>query len=155
MIRFMKTDMFESQAEAYVNTVNTFGKMGKGLAAEFKKRFPENFEQYENACTNGVCIVGKMFVTERMNFFGPKYIINFPTKRFWKHKTDINYIRWGLIDLVKVIPRYCIRSIAIPALGCGEGGLKWDKVKPLIVESLENLNIDIEIYEPHESNLQE
>jgi O-acetyl-ADP-ribose deacetylase (regulator of RNase III) len=148
MISFKNTDLFESSAQAYVNAVNTAGAMGKGIALRFKETYPDNFLEYKTACKDGICRIGKVFVTQRMNHYGPRYIINFPTKRSWRDNSDMNYIEWGLLDLRKALVQYEISSVAIPALGCGNGGLEWSKVKPLMESHLKDLTIDIEIYEP-------
>jgi O-acetyl-ADP-ribose deacetylase (regulator of RNase III) len=149
MILFIKGNLFDSKAEAWVNTVNTVGVMGKGIALQFKERFPENFKLYKKACEAGELKIGKMFVTKNGNDSIPKWIINFPTKIHWMQKSNYKYIETGLDDLIKVIKDLNIQSIALPPLGSGQGGLKWEKVKEILVNKLSQLDeVKIEIYEP-------
>ena len=149
MIKYAKGNLLAADVEAVVNTVNTVGIMGKGIALMFKERFPRNFEYYTRACEVGGVRVGKMFVTENEEFFGPRWIINFPTKTHWRVKTKIEWVTEGLEDLVRVIRGKNIRSIAIPPLGCGNGGLHWDVVRPLVLSAFEALeDVDVIIYEP-------
>ena len=144
--------MLEADTEALVNTVNTVGVMGKGIALQFKERFPINFKIYANACKKGEMQVGKMLVVKENTLNGEKLIINFPTKTEWFKKSQYIYIEDGLKDLAKVIEEYNIKSIAIPPLGCGNGGLKWEKVKPMMDKYLGQLsNVTIQIYEPNEA----
>ena len=144
--------MLEADTEALVNTVNTVGVMGKGIALQFKERFPMNFKIYANACKNGEMQVGKMLVVKENTFNGEKIIINFPTKTEWFKKSQYSYIEDGLKDLAKVIEEYNIKSIAIPPLGCGNGGLKWEKVKPMMDKYLGQLtNVTIQVYEPNDA----
>ena len=121
--------------------------MGRGLALQFKNAFPENFKVYAKACREGKVKPGQMLVfkTDQSN---PQYIINFPTKRHWRDKSQIDDIKNGLKALTHIIKQYNIRSIAIPPLGCGLGGLNWSEVKPLIESTLVNSNTHIIIYEP-------
>ncbi|RMH08151.1 MAG: Appr-1-p processing protein [Armatimonadetes bacterium] len=148
MIRIQRGDLFHSSAEALVNTVNTQGLMGKGLAYEFKKRFPENHKRYEEACKNGEVQIGKVLVVETGQL-QPQFIINFPTKKHWRHKSKLEYIREGLEDLVRVVKERGIHSIAIPPLGCGQGGLRWEEVKSLIEQAFAGLpDVEVELYEP-------
>ena len=123
MITFTEGNLLEADAEALVNTVNTVGVMGKGVALMFKEAFPENFKAYERACKDMQVRLGTMFVTEREDLLGPKWIINFPTKAHWRYPSQIKWIRDGLTDLVQVIQEKKIQSIAIPPLGSGNGGL--------------------------------
>jgi O-acetyl-ADP-ribose deacetylase (regulator of RNase III) len=150
MIRFTKGNLLESGADAVVNTVNTVGVMGKGIALMFKEAFPANFREYEAACRNGAVRIGKMFVTERPSMLGePRWIINFPTKQHWRGKSRLEWIEAGLEDLRRVIVDQNIRSIALPPLGCGNGGLDWRVVRPLIERSLHDLSaVDVAVYEP-------
>lgn len=141
--------MFESEAEALVNTVNLNGVMGKGVALQFRNKFPQNYKRYREACGNGQIGIGRLFVTAEDSIFGRKYIINFPTKKDWRRPSEYTYIQSGLDDLVKVIASYHIRSIAIPPLGAGNGGLEWDKVKNMIMNKLADVDIDILVYEPN------
>jgi O-acetyl-ADP-ribose deacetylase (regulator of RNase III) len=151
MIELKTGDIFSEETEAIVNTVNCVGVMGRGVALQFKKIFPQNFEEYFKACEKGKVQPGEMFVHETGILVNPKYIINFPTKRHWRGKSKIEDIDTGLDDLVKVLLELNIKSITLPPLGSGLGGLDWDKVKKLVLEKLGSLNdIDIIIYEPHD-----
>ena len=148
MIQFIKGNIFNSNAQALVNAVNIVGVMGKGIALQFKKAFPENFKAYVQACKNKEIDIGKMFVFKENTAYGEKIIINFPTKTHWYYPSKYYYIEKGLDDLIRVIKEYNIKSIAIPALGVGNGGLLWEKVKTIIQNKLNNINIDIFVFEP-------
>jgi O-acetyl-ADP-ribose deacetylase (regulator of RNase III) len=150
MISFTQGNLLEAKAEALVNTVNTVGVMGKGIALMFKEEFPENFRRYKEACQAKSVKVGHVFATERRDFVsGPKWIINFPTKEHWRSPSRLEWIRDGLVDLRRFIEGHSIRSIALPPLGSGNGGLEWREVRPLIVEALEPLQeVTIIVYEP-------
>lgn len=150
-MKYLKGNLLEANVEALVNTVNTVGIMGKGIALQFKERFPVNFKIYSKACKKGEVEVGKMLIVEETSLDGNQIIINFPTKTEWYKKSQYSYIEEGLQDLAKVIKENNIKSIAIPPLGCGNGGLKWDQVKILIEKYLGQLNIDIQIFEPNEA----
>lgn len=142
-ITYKKGNLFTEKVEALVNTVNTVGVMGKGIALQFKERYPKNFEAYKMAYKKGELEVGKMLVTPTMELQNPKYIINFPTKQHWRGKSQMRFVEEGLKDLVEVIQLYKIQSIAIPPLGCGNGGLKWENVKPLMEKELFGLTIEV------------
>src|SRR5205823_3756315 len=145
MISFTKGNLLESGTDAVVNTVNTVGIMGKGIALMFKEAFPANFREYEAACKRGSVRTGEMFVTERPSMLGaPRWIINFPTKQHWRGKARLEWIKAGLEDLRRVIRENNIRSIALPPLGCGNGGLDWRVVRPLVEEALCDLQ-DVDI----------
>ncbi len=149
MIRFTEGNLLEANTEALVNTVNTVGIMGKGIALMFKEAFPDNTKAYEAACRKGLVKIGRMFVTERHQLMGPRWIINFPTKEHWRNPSRLEWIRDGLNDLRRVIQENDIHSIALPPLGSGNGGLDWHEVKSLIHEMLANLaDVDIIVYEP-------
>jgi O-acetyl-ADP-ribose deacetylase (regulator of RNase III) len=149
MIELTCGNLLEAKAEALVNTVNTVGVMGKGVALMFKEAYPENFKEYEAACKNKEVKVGHMFVTERHALIGPKWIINFPTKQHWRGDSKMEWIEAGLEDLKRVIAEKKIRSIAIPPLGSGNGGLNWPDVRPKIEAALGGLNdVNVIIYEP-------
>lgn len=149
MIKFTQGNILTADVEAIVNTVNCVGVMGRGIALQFKRNWPANFEFYVTACSCNEVVPGKMCVFETGNLHNPRFIINFPTKRHWKAKSRIEDIDAGLIDLVRVIKSYKIKSIAIPPLGAGLGGLPWDIVKGKIVTALNQLrDIEIIIYEP-------
>lgn len=151
MIKYTTGDMLSAETEALVNTVNTVGVMGKGIALQFKDQYPNNFAAYHAACKAKQVEVGKMFVFEEQPMIGDKkIIINFPTKKDWKHKSKIEYVESGLKDLAKVIEERRIKSIAMPPLGCGNGGLDWGDVKVLIEKYLSGLtDVDIIVYEPN------
>lgn len=152
-MKYVTGNLLEANTEAIVNTVNTVGVMGKGIALQFKERFPMNFKLYADACKKGTIGIGKLFVVkENLVDGGEKYIINFPTKTEWFKKSQYNYIEEGLKDLVNIIKEFRIASIALPPLGCGNGGLKWDKVKAMIEHYLGNLdNVEILVFEPNEA----
>lgn len=141
--------MFESNAEALVNTVNTVGVMGKGVALQFKERFQDNYRLYKKACEKGEVTIGKMFITSTNSLVNPKWVINFPTKKHWIYRSSYEYIEKGLDDLIRVIKEFSIYSIAIPPIGAGQGGLDWEKIKLIINQKLSGLAIEIEIYEPN------
>jgi O-acetyl-ADP-ribose deacetylase (regulator of RNase III) len=149
MITFTQGNILDSDAEALVNTVNTVGVMGKGIALMFKEAFPENFKAYESACKRHEVQIGKMFVTERRELFGPKWIINFPTKEHWRHPSKVEWVEAGLEDLKHVIIENGIRSISIPPLGSGHGGLNWRQdVRPKIEAILSAIDAQVTVYEP-------
>ncbi|WP_317382561.1 macro domain-containing protein [Megasphaera stantonii] len=150
MIEYKHGDLLQCDAEALVNTINCVGTMGKGIALAFKNKFPDNFKAYKIACDKKEIRPGKMFVYDMSDLFNKKYIINFPTKDHWRGRSKLIYIKEGLWDFVRVINELNIQSVAIPPLGCGNGGLQWNVVKPLIEESLQNIkhNITVYIYEP-------
>lgn len=149
MIEHKCGDILKEDAEALVNTVNCVGVMGRGIALQFKKAFPENFKAYASACKNDEVQPGRMFVFETGQLTNPRYIINFPTKRHWRGKSRIEDIETGLKALVTTIRQYDIHSIAIPPLGSGLGGLDWSEVKTRIETALQPLtDVHIIIYEP-------
>lgn len=149
MIRFTEGNLLEANAEALVNTVNTVGVMGKGIALMFKEAFPDNTKAYEQACKKRLVKVGNMFVTERQQLMGPRWIINFPTKEHWRNPSRIEWIEKGLEDLKSVMRERQIRSIALPPLGSGNGGLEWQKVRPLIEKALGDIpDLEVLVYEP-------
>lgn len=148
MIQVKQGNLLTETTEAVVNTVNCVGVMGKGIALQFKQAFPDNFRAYKIACDAKKIHPGQMFVVATHELF-PKYIINFPTKRHWKGKSKIEDIESGLIALVEEVQRLEIRSIAIPPLGCGNGGLDWTEVKPLMVQAFAEVpDIEVIIFEP-------
>lgn len=151
-MRYLKGNLLNAQADALVNTVNTVGVMGKGIALQFKDAFPENFKIYAAACKRKEFQVGELLVVKEHTLEGEKIIINFPTKTEWYLKSKYEYIEAGLRRLADVIQEYKIRSIAIPPLGCGNGGLKWEQVRPMINKYLGHLSeVDIQVYEPNEA----
>ena len=150
MIEYTKGDLLTSNAQALVNTVNTVGVMGKGIALHFKEMFPYNFTVYAAACKRGELVPGKMLVVKDSNLdLGERLIINFPTKVHWRQPSKYEYIEAGLKDLVRVIRDFEVGSIAIPPLGCGNGGLDWGVVKGMIERALAPVDgVDICVYEP-------
>ncbi|PLK22449.1 Appr-1-p processing protein [Porphyrobacter sp. TH134] len=149
MITYTQGNLLEADAEALVNTVNTVGVMGKGIALMFKEMFPSNFNAYAAACKAQEVEVGHMFVTERRELIGPKWIINFPTKKHWRHPSKLAWIEEGLLDLKRVIVEHDIRSIALPPLGSGNGGLEWPIVRDRIEHALRDLEgVRVIVYEP-------
>ncbi len=140
MILFKEGNLLEANVEALVNSVNTVGVMGKGVALMFKERYPDNYRQYARACKNGKVKLGRIFWTETTELFGPRWILNFPTKGHWRFNSQLEWIECGMQDLVRVIDELGIRSIAIPPLGCGNGRLKWRRVKRIIVEELDKID---------------
>lgn len=150
MIRIVKGDMLKAKADALVNTVNTVGVMGKGIALQFKEAFPQNNKIYVEKCKKKELVPGKLLAVWDNNLIlGKKLIINFPTKTHWKSPSKYEYIEKGLVALVDLIEKQQIKSIALPPLGCGNGGLDWSIVKPLMIEYLDSLSIEILIYEPN------
>lgn len=151
-MKYLKGNLLEAHTQALVNTVNTVGVMGKGIALQFKEAFPMNFKIYAAACKRKELQTGKLLVVKEQTLEGNKIIINFPTKTEWFMKSKYEYVEEGLMELTKVIDEYKIESIAIPPLGCGNGGLKWDKVKPMIEKHLGHLsNVNIQVFEPNEA----
>lgn len=151
MIEAGSGDLFDADVEALVNTVNTMGVMGKGLALQFKRRFPANFRAYAAACKRGEVAIGRMFVTETTGPTEQRYLINFPTKKHWRDPSQLSYVRAGLTALVEEIRTRSIRSIAVPPLGCGNGGLAWSDVKPLIEHAMAELpEVRIVVFAPSE-----
>lgn len=149
MIEYTKGNLLEAEVEALVNTVNTVGVMGKGIALMFKERFPLNMQAYAQACKAKEVVTGKMFVTQTGELTGPQWIVNFPTKEHWRAKSKMQWIDSGLIDLRQFIIENHVRSIAIPPLGAGNGGLNWSDVKPRIERTLGNIEgVTILVYEP-------
>ena len=149
MTEFKTGNIIAEHAEAVVCTVNCVGVMGRGIALQFKKAFPENFKAYAAECKKRNVRIGKMFVFVTGRLGNPRYIVNFPTKRHWREGSRICDIDVGLEDLVKVIRARNIQSIAIPPLGCGLGGLEWDEVRPRIVKALDGVaNLQVTIFEP-------
>ena len=149
MIRYTTGNILESNAQALINTVNTVGVMGKGIALQFKKAYPNNFNAYQKACKQGDIAIGKLFITKDHNLNSvEKIIINFPTKKDWRKSSEYSFVEEGLDNLLQVIEQQNIKSIAIPPLGAGNGGLEWEKVKKMIEQKLNDLNVEIIVYEP-------
>jgi len=149
MIRYTEGNLLDAHAEALVNTVNEVGVMGKGIALMFSEAFPANTRAYEEACTQRQVRVGHMFVTENPSLISPRWIINFPTKKHWRQPSRLEWIREGLRDLVRVIREKHINSVALPPLGCGNGGLDWNLVRREIERTLADLpEVDILVFAP-------
>ncbi|MHB0916670.1 MAG: type II toxin-antitoxin system antitoxin DNA ADP-ribosyl glycohydrolase DarG [Thiobacillus sp.] len=148
MITFTQGNLLEARAEALVNTVNTVGVMGKGIALMFKERFGENFRRYAAACKAKEVQTGKMFVTPVHELDGPRWIVNFPTKQHWRAPSRMEWVVEGLQDLRRFLIEQQVKSIAIPPLGAGNGGLKWADVREQIELALGDLDIDILVFEP-------
>lgn len=149
MIEYTKGNLLEADVEALVNTVNTVGVMGKGIALQFKQAYPNVFKAYEKACRAKEVNTGEMFIVSTESMFNPKYVINFPTKQHWKGKSKMEYIDTGLKALVEDIKRIDIKSIAIPPLGCGNGGLNWDEVRPKIEQTFSAIpDVRVLVYAP-------
>lgn len=136
MITFKIGDIFSEKVEAIVNPVNCVGVSGAGLALAFRKQYPDNYESYREACSSGECSIGRVVTFQNDVDVSPEYIINFPTKRHYRDKSRLSDINKGLVSLSNEIERLNLLSIAIPALGCGLGGLKWEEVRPLITKHM-------------------
>ncbi|MGF7036897.1 O-acetyl-ADP-ribose deacetylase (regulator of RNase III) [Mucilaginibacter lappiensis] len=149
MIICKKGNLLADEAEALVNTVNTVGVMGKGIALAFKNAFPHNYAQYKHACNNGAFFMGSILAVKDISLlYGEKVIVNFPTKTLWRNPSRYGYIETGLAELRAWMIETKIKSIAIPALGCENGGLDWQIVKPMIVNAIGDLDMQIAIYGP-------
>lgn len=148
MIQYTSGDILESNAMALVNTVNLKGIMGKGIALQFKKHFPNNFKSYQRACKDGSIAIGRLLVCMENTLIGNRIIINFPTKEDWRKSSEYSYIEAGLDDLVRIIKQYNITSIAIPPIGAGNGGLQWELVKQMIERKLGDIDAIVIVYEP-------
>jgi len=154
-ITYTQGDLFDAKADAIVNTVNCVGVMGKGVALEFKRRWPENFKAYRRQCDAGRLVPGEVFVFDLGGLLdqdGPRYLINFPTKKHWRSKSKIEYIEEGLESLIENIKSLEISSIAMPPLGCGNGGLDWDDVRNVIENKLSPLSqVEVFVYPPKDA----
>ncbi len=152
---FKDGDMFLEPVDALVNTVNCVGVMGKGVALEFKRRWPDNYKIYKRACDAKQLLPGKMLIFDTCSLFsgsGPRFLVNFPTKDHWRSPSKLIYIEDGLNALARDIRDYGIKSIAMPPLGCGNGGLDWADVKPLIISKLGSLgDVDVIVFAPKEN----
>lgn len=149
MIEVTEGNLLRCKTEALVNTVNCVGFMGKGIALQFKKAFPDNFLAYERACRAHQVQPGQMFVFETGSMYNPKYIINFPTKRHWRGKSRMSDIEQGLKALIEVVKQREIKSIAVPPLGCGLGGLSWNKVRGMIEEAFLSVpDVQVKLFAP-------
>lgn len=149
MITEAHGNLLSADVDAVVNTVNTVGVMGKGIALQFRRAYPEMFAEYARAVKAGDVRTGHMHVWPTGQITGPRFVINFPTKRHWRGSSRLDYIEAGLVDLVRVISELKITSIAVPPLGCGNGGLAWRDVEPVIRRALESVpDVDVLLYPP-------
>ena len=154
MIEYKQSgDIFKTEVEALVNAVNCVGIMGRGIALQFKRAFPENFSAYAAQCKHKKMRPGQVHVFETGQRLPPHHIINFPTKRHWRDRSRIEDIKSGLTSLTAEIRARDIRSIAIPPLGCGLGGLAWPEVRGLMATALAGLKtVEIIIFEPSDDH---
>lgn len=145
-------NLLTADVDALVNPVNTVGVMGKGLALQFRKAFPEAFTSYAQACKAGEVVVGRMHIVRRLT--SPHFLVNFPTKKHWRQPSQLAYVRDGLRDLIHQIRILQIGSIAVPPLGCGNGGLSWAEVKPLMIEAFDQVpDVRAIVFEPGTSTI--
>lgn len=142
MITYIKGDIFSSPAKVLVNTVNTVGVMGKGVALEFKKRYPEMFQEYRRLCEEKRLSIGTLMVWRKSD----KWVMLFPTKKHWRYPSKIEYIEAGLKKFAENWDKLGVDSIAFPRLGCGNGGLDWEEVRPMMKHYLEKIPMNIYIY---------
>lgn len=148
MIEFGEGNLLHADVDALVNTVNTVGVMGKGVALQFKQAFPANFAAYKRACDNDEVRLGSMFVWDSHRSGPRRYIVNFPTKGHWRSQSRLADIEAGLVDLARQVAELGITSLALPALGCGNGGLDWNDVLPRIRQALDPLPVRAVVYPP-------
>lgn len=154
MVEFVQGDILEAAAEALINPVNCVGVMGAGLALQVKTKYPGVFKAYEHGCKQGLVKIGSVFVVRCgsggfQNTNLPRFVINVPTKQHWREKSTLQIVNSGLIALVKEVHRRKIRSIAVPALGCGLGGLDWAVVRGSMVRAFTAIpDVRVFIYEP-------
>ncbi len=149
MINYVKGNLLDSPAVALVNTVNTVGVMGKGIALQFRWAYPHNFAVYKNACCLGQVEIGKILaVKDRDLILGDKLIINLPTKTHWRLPSQYGYVEKGLTALRAYLMENDIKSLAMPAPGCGNGGLDWNLVKSILEKYLSGLDCAVDVFEP-------
>ncbi|KAA6316743.1 hypothetical protein EZS27_032991 [termite gut metagenome] len=142
-IKFIQGNLFNSEYQTLVNTVNCVGVMGKGIALEFKKQYPDMFETYKTYCYENLITIGVLYLHRRPN----KWVLNFPTKVHWRNPSKLEYIENGLQKVLEKYKEYGMTSIAFPLLGCSNGGLNREDVSPLMNEYLSKLEIPVEIYD--------
>lgn len=143
MLTYLTTSLFDSPAQTLVNTVNTVGVMGKGIALVFKQLYPEMYEQYRELCLAGKLDIGKLYIYRTPN----KIIVNFPTKKHWRGRSRVEYIEAGLEEFVRTYDKYGISTVSFPQLGCGNGELDWERqVQPLMERYLKDLPIPVYIH---------
>lgn len=145
MVTFVEGSIFDSKAQTITNAVNCVGVMGKGIALEFKRRFPEMFKDYAARCRDSELVLGKPYLYKSSTH---QWILNFPTKDHWKSPSELASVVSGLNVLKDEYQNWGIKSLAMPALGCGLGGLDWEDVSPVMLAQLSQLSIDVEIYLP-------
>ena len=151
MITELSGDILAADVEALVNAVNTAGVMGKGLALQFKRAYPEMFADYARAAAAGELVPGRVHVWETGLPSSPRFVLNVPTKRHWRSPSSLEIVEAGLQDLARVVRERGIRSVAVPALGCGLGGLTWGEVRPRIETALAPLDdVDVLLFGPGE-----
>lgn len=149
MIRYIQGNLLDAPVEALVNTVNEVGVMGKGIALMFREAFPESARAYEEACARHEVRVGRVLVTQNRTLVGPRWILHLPTKKHWRQPSRIEWVREGLKDLVRIVRENGIRSLALPPLGCGNGGLEWTQVRREIEAALAEIpDVEVLVYEP-------
>lgn len=149
MITYKQGNLLDADVEALVNTVNTVGVMGKGIALMFKDRYPDLFKQYAAACARNELVTGKVLPQATGELSGPRWVVQFPTKAHWRSPSRLEWVEAGLLDLREFLIREKIRSIALPPLGCGNGGLDWSQVREVIQEALADLEgVEIQVFEP-------
>lgn len=149
MIKFLRGDIFVSDCQAIVNPVNCVGVSGTGLAEALRYRYPNNFAEYRNLCLRKQLYPGKLLVVKTEAIFNPLYVINFPTKQHWRDPSKLSYVEDGIIEMLSVLSDFKIKSVAIPALGCGKGKLDWSDVRRLMEDHFsKEEDIYFEIYEP-------
>lgn len=149
MLHYTTGNLLDSQAEVLVNTVNTVGVMGKGIALQFKEAYPHNFSVYRTACREGAFQIGQILAVADQDAFGPRTIVNFPTKQHWRSPSRYEYIEAGLVALAQYLIETRPAGIAIPPLGCGNGGLEWERVREMIEQHLADLPLEIYLYAPN------
>jgi len=149
MIRYAQGNLLDARADALVNTVNEVGVMRKGIALMFREAFPESAKRYEDAAKRGEVHAGHVLLTHEKTLLGPRFIIHFPTKKHWRYPSKVEWVRDGLEDLVKVIQECDIHSIALPPLGCGNGGLDWAQVRGEIERAFASLpDVEVIVFGP-------
>jgi O-acetyl-ADP-ribose deacetylase (regulator of RNase III) len=152
LIESARGNLLTAEAQALVNAVNCVGIMGKGIALQFKQAFPANYKAYTAACAAGTVVPGSMLIHDKGKHIHPRWIVNFPTKRHWRDKSRVEDIASGLSALIPDVQRLGIRSIALPALGCGLGGLDWAVVRPMIEEAFSALpDVRVLLFEPSDA----
>lgn len=143
-VQYCKGDILKTEATAIVNPVNCKGVMGAGLAAAVRKKYPKSYNDYRRACRQGAIKVGAVFVTSEPDML----LFHLPTKDHWKNQSKMEYVLSGLADLRRKLEALLVSSVAVPALGCGCGGLSWSAVQPVLEDALKDINTDVYIYPP-------